>query len=97
MKSKLGYLLSGPLPHSADFSTSALHIAAQHGVDYGLQEFWAIEAVGTSASTSTADKEFTQSYINSCVMRNDDGSYTAGFPWKANHLTLPTNQAVCTV
>jgi len=65
MKSKLGYLLSGPLPHSADSSTSALHIAAQHGVDYDLQEFWAIEAVGTSASTSTADKEFTQSYINS--------------------------------
>ena len=93
MKSKLGYVLSGPLPQSVDTTTSALHIAALQTNEYDLQRFWAIEASGTSPSCNT-DNEPIQSYIDSCILRNDDGSYTARFPWKENHPTLPSNRSM---
>ena len=93
MKSKLGYVLSGPLPQSVDTTTSALHIAALQTNEYDLQRFWAIEASGTSPSCNT-DNEPIQSYIDSCISRND-GSYTARFPWKENHPPLPSNRSIC--
>jgi len=94
VKSKLGYLLSGPLPNTVNTSASALHVAALQTDEYDLQRFWAIEASGTS-STCITTRESIQSYINSSVSRNGDGSFTARFPWKDNHAPLPTNKLVC--
>lgn len=95
MKSKLGYLLSGPLPNTVDTSTSALHVAAIQTNAYDLQRFWAIEASGTSLSCTTTARESIQSYIDSSISRNGDGSCTARFPWKENHPPLSTNKLVC--
>ena len=96
MKSKLGYLLSGPLPCTTDTSTSTLHVATLQTNEYDLQRFWAIEGSGASSSCNAA-RESIQSYIDSSISRNNDGSYTARFPWKENHPSLPTNKLVCEV
>ena len=94
MKSKLGYVLSGPLPYSTETTTSALHIAALQTNEYDLHRFWVIETSGTSPSCTT-DNKFIQSYIDSCISRNNDGSYTARFLWKEYHLPLPSNRSIC--
>lgn len=44
---------------------------------------------------TTTAKESIQSYIDSSISRNGDGSYTARFLWKENHPPLPTNKLVC--
>ncbi|XP_065895654.1 uncharacterized protein [Dysidea avara] len=62
--------------------------------EYDLQRFWTIEASGTSPSCNT-DNEPIQSYIDSCISRNDDGSYTARFPWKETHPPSPNNRSIC--
>ena len=38
---------------------------------------------------------FLQSYCNSHISRRSDGTYCAGFPWKAEHPPLPNNFEVC--
>ena len=93
MKSKLGYLLLGPLPNSIDATTSTLHIAALQTNEYDLQRFWA-KAPDTLPSC-TSDTESIQSFIDSNISRNDDRSYTARFPWKEIYSPLPTNQSIC--
>ena len=60
MKSKLGYLLSGPLSQSPHPTTSALNIITQQiEEDCDLQKFWAIESTGTSSPNTVWRKNLT--------------------------------------
>ena len=100
MKSKVGYLLSGPLSQSKTPTANVLNITiyTQHIEieDGDLQKFWAIESTGMSSLTvNESDKEFFQSYIKSSIRRQPDGSYMARFPWKVSHPPLPTNRKTC--
>ena len=94
MKSKLGYLLSGPLtpPNkcSKNSTASILHISTNFEQQTDL--FWNIEYVATS---SAPVDPVVAEYQKICISREADGSYTACFPWKFNHPTLPTNLALC--
>ena len=96
MKSKLGYLLSGPLtpPHQCleNSKTSVFHISA-HSEQTDV--FWNIESVATSPDPIDPHKTVMAEYQKTCVSREADGSYTARFPWKLNHPTLPTNLTLC--
>ena len=99
MKSKIGYLLSGPLSHSENLITNdyVLNITTQQPEENcDLQQFWAIESTGTSSPTlDNNDREYVQSYINSSITHQSDGSYIARFPWKEFHPPLPTNRTTC--
>ena len=95
--SKLGYLLSGPLPkHSHSPTISLFHVSAQTPKETSdLERFWSIESTGTQLTTENSDEQFLQSYINSNITCQQDGSYSLRFPWKENHPPLPTNYNVC--
>ena len=83
MNSKIGYLLSGPLSPQQTSALNILNVTTQH-IDTGsgdLQRFWAIESTGTSSVIDgDSVKTFLQSYIDSSITRQPDGSYTARFP-----------------
>jgi len=82
--SKLGYLLSGPLPtgYTLTTHTSALHVTT----NCDLRQFWELESTGTNATFDTSTNEtFLLDYSNTHVSRQPDGSYCAKLPWKPVH------------
>ena len=98
MSSKLGYLLSGPLSLQKPFNTTTCSFLVTVNHDdknCDLQQFWCLEATGTTPTTDSTDKEFLIEYSRTCVSRQPDGSYCAKFPWKPSHPPLPTNREVC--
>ena len=95
VKSKIGYLLSGPMPHMSDSPAAVLHTNILH-VDSTELKFWTLESTGISPKTDNSNADSViQSYINLNVSRLPDGSYTTKFPWKPNHPPLPTNYTLC--
>ena len=98
MSSKLGYLLSGPLPmeHSLTTHTNVLHVSTHHNMASDLTQFWELESTGTNATPdSDTNKKFLTDYSNTHVNRQPDGSYCARLPWKPDHPPLPTNREIC--
>ena len=94
MSSKLGYLLSGPLPMEEPLNTTtSSHAAVQYnGKECDLQQFWNLEATGTtSVNEGNSDKGFLTEYSRTFISRQTDGSYCAKLPWKPIHPPLPTN------
>jgi len=97
VESRLGYLLSGPLP-----LTQSLYVACSQVLnlscfteDIGHDSFWQIESMGTSPAEQTADTDFLQQYIKNCITVEPSGTYSLKFPWKTNHPVLPSNYTVC--
>ena len=93
---KLGYLLSGPLPAPQPHSvvTNLLSIAVNHDADeQDLQKFWTVEDAGVTADNP--DKKFLDCYSETHITRQDDGSYSAMFPWREDHPPLPDNLHIC--
>ena len=75
VQSKLGYLLSGPLPSATHVSTILVHIfhvsATSTDTTCHLEKFWQVESAGvTTPLQKTADQQFLKSYIDSCVTPN---------------------------
>ena len=99
MQSKLGYLLSGPIksPRSDTTPTNILNVMISHyDEDKQLEKFWSLESLGITSPTSNNDESnLPREYQQSAISREDDGSYTAKFPWKDDHPSLPSNFSVC--
>ena len=96
VSSRLGYLLSGPLPvpQPSSVVTSLLSMTANCSTDeQDLQKFWTVEDAGVAADNP--DKKFLEHYSESHITRQADGSYSAMFPWKDNHPPLPNNYQIC--
>ena len=96
VSSRLGYLLSGPLPviQSNTVVTSLLNVVMDHETDeQNLQKFWTIEDAGIT--TDGQDKQFLEHYSATHITRQEDGSYCAMFPWKDDHPPLSNNYQVC--
>ena len=97
MKSRLGYLLSGPFTpprkQSKHQAASVLHVSVQPL--HSTELFWTMESTAISLASMDPDKQFLAEYQRTCITRESDGSYTARFPWKPNHAPLPTNFTVC--
>ena len=53
-----------------------------------------MEPTDTTGCKISNDHFFLQ-YQNSCISREEDGGYTVKFPWKNDHVILPSNYAVC--
>ena len=98
VQSKLGYLLSGPLPSVRQNTLINLcHVSINsNDVACDLEKFWQVESTGvTISSKKETDKQFLKLYIDSCVTRQSDGSYSLKFPWKTDHPPLPSNYTTC--
>ena len=97
VQSKLGYLLSGPLPAQTQCNLISLHVTTTTSHEAcDLEKFWQIESSGISTSTKdNTDKCFLKSYVNSCVNSKPDGSYSLKFPWRPDHPPLPSNYTTC--
>ena len=96
--SKLGYLLSGPLPgaYSHTSTASLFHVSVQSPAETpSLEQFWNIESTGTQPAVEDPDKQFLESYMQTNITCQQDGSYSLKFPWKENHPPLPTNYNIC--
>ena len=97
MSSKLGYLLSGPLPVDKTAAiTNALRVSTHCLSDEcDLTQFWQLESAGTTPANNTNDKGYLTEYVQTSISRQPDGSYCTKLPWKTNHLPLPTNGKIC--
>jgi len=100
VQSRLGYLLSGPLPVCQSFESTCLHVSALSCIAEETEHYttlWQIESVGTTAAQDP-DANFMQEYMATKITVQPDGAYSLKFPWKTSHPPhppLPTNYAVC--
>ncbi len=97
VKSKLGYLLSGParsIP-SLTPTTNILNVMTSHNIEeFDVERFWTVESLGIE-SPSCKEKNPSLEYQNTSITREEDGGYVAAFPWKTEHPPLPSNFNVC--
>jgi hypothetical protein len=55
-----------------------------------------LESLGiTGPTTNNDESSLSREYQQSAISREDDGSYTAKFPWKDKHPALPSNFSIC--
>ena len=100
-QSRLGYLLSGPLPDILPDSTSSalLQITSTMPSEEpslpNLEKFWSVEGIGTDTVTKSADLTFLKLYQESAISRTSEGTYVAKFPWKVDKPDLLSNFATC--
>ena len=97
-QSKLGYLLSGPLPSSDNQVSSVMlqiNTTISQPQDPDLQYFWAVETIATNGDDQQ-NTEFLQSYQSTHISRDSSGTYIAKFPWNDNKLCLTSNFNICT-
>ena len=94
VKSKTGYLLSGPFKTDQPVHSIAnfLQISSD---EYDLQQLWSLESLGITPTTEDTHKHFLEQYQQSSIRWDSNGSYIAGFPWKPEHPPLPSNYTVC--
>jgi hypothetical protein len=97
VKSKLGYLLSGParcIP-SPTPTTNILNVMTSHNIEeFDVERFWTVESLGIE-SPSCKEKNPSLEYQNTSITREEDAGYVAAFPWKTEHPPLPSNFNVC--
>ena len=94
-KSKIGYLLSGPVPttrQSTSIRASILHVMTSHKQDeFDLERFWNLESIGIKPPAATDETTaFLRHYQDASITLRDKG-YNAKLPWKEDHPPLPTN------
>ncbi|XP_053373003.1 uncharacterized protein LOC128546473 [Mercenaria mercenaria] len=101
VQSRIGYLLSGPLPVSTykQLPVSVQGRPTHHMLNVlksptdpcDLERFWRLESLGISEneenkSTTTYQEDYLRDSIS-----YSNGHYSAKLPWKDDHETLPTN------
>ncbi|XP_071132834.1 uncharacterized protein [Mytilus edulis] len=98
VKSKLGYLLSGPLhsEKSKHSTTSSIFnvLISRKTEEHDLEAFWKLEAIGIeSPEVHEKENDYIRNYqVSSIEFR--DHKYYAKLPWKTDHDELPLNYAV---
>ena len=96
-KSKIGYLLSGPLSksnHSESLNSSILSVVTEHQQEeFDLERFWRIESVGVLPNSSEDTPDFLKYYQDTSIML-EDGWYSERLPWRPEHPPLPSNAKI---
>lgn len=98
VKSKIGYLLSGPTSQSSRTKGTSDHIynviAMHTSLEQSLERFWNLESIGI---VNTPDKkefnENVKTYQDKCIEFHDN-KYYAKLPWKYDHPELPSNYGI---
>ena len=89
MQSKIGYLLSGPLPstHSANEAANFLIFSTSPLQEVDLQRFWSLESMGMTSSTDDDPQNHFLKIINVRLSQVNPVVVTMrGFPGKQNIL-----------
>ena len=97
-KSKIGYLLSGPVRttnQSTRARASILHVMASHEQgEFDLERFWNLESIGIKPPEATDETTaFLRHYQDTSITQQEKG-YNAKLPWKEDHPPLPTNHDI---
>ena len=97
VESKLGYLLSGPLPLPVTATSTSFYVSILSCTTENTHHnsFWQVESTGTNPVAQNPDAKFLQQYMDTHITLQPDGAYSLKFPWKDNHPLLPSNYAVC--
>ena len=98
VKSKIGYLLSGPVDRSENKgspTSSILNVMLSHKPEeFNLEQFWKLESIGINSNETDEESDtFLESYQENSIEFKDN-KYFAGLPWKKEHDELPTNFVV---
>ncbi|VDI06839.1 Hypothetical predicted protein [Mytilus galloprovincialis] len=94
VKSRIGYLLSGPTQKSTEGTTSMMNILIGHKEEeYDLENFWKIESLGiTPQNKEKSNAEYLENFISTNISYDAKTcKYTAKLPWKDDHKPLPSN------
>ena len=98
VQSRLGYLLSRPLPLPQPINSTNLHIAilSYTTETSDLFQFWNSESASLSPTTDTPDNNvLLQQYMKSHITIRSDSAYSLCFPWREDHPLLPYNYFIC--
>ena len=97
VKSRLGYLLSGPLNRCSNEPNSAsmLNVLIDHKIEeHDIERFWKLESMGVAlVENSKETTSFYDTYQESCITYKDN-KYCAKLPWKEDCPELPTNRNI---
>ncbi|XP_052245580.1 uncharacterized protein LOC127854555 [Dreissena polymorpha] len=97
VKSKIGYLLSGPMPSTfhASADKHILNVLASRAQEHSiLERFWSLENMGISpCEPDRKSVEYLKQY-QATAIEYDNGRYHAKLPWKQDHPALPTNHNI---
>ncbi len=97
VKSKLGYLLSGPIHNntSRDSNERICNVITSHVPDEtALERFWSLESMGITSSISDPKFADTLEQYQQTSIEYTDGRYCAKLPWKLDHPPLPSNYEI---
>ena len=97
VKSKIGYLLSGPITDTSTTSDGKtvqhiLNVMTSHmPVENALERFWSLESMGIVPDAPTEKvTDYLEQYQKNSI-EHRDGRYYAKLPWKQDHEALPSN------
>ncbi|VDI29119.1 Hypothetical predicted protein, partial [Mytilus galloprovincialis] len=98
VKSKLGYLLSGPTSPDMNRKSGAVgmfNILTNHKPEeFNLEAFWKLESLGVvDVEPEDENIDFMNMYQKTSVEFRKN-RYVAKLPWKQDHETLPTNYVI---
>ncbi|XP_028408804.1 uncharacterized protein LOC114531382 [Dendronephthya gigantea] len=93
-KSKLGYLLSGPVSlinQTSTLNATILNVmTASKYVEFELQRFLELDSIGIWSDQKDDTSEFLLHYQDTSISLKD-GKYDAKLPWKPEQPILPSN------
>ncbi|XP_069115378.1 uncharacterized protein [Argopecten irradians] len=101
VKSKIGYLLSGPYQGISSLNQrqnmSVMNVLVSHKKDEcDLEKFWKVESLGIQKKDDKTEDEsctYLENYKQSCIEFRGN-KYIAKLPWRDDHSPLPTNKEV---
>ena len=100
IKTRVGWVLSGPTESSSDNTTANLLVKTTHvlrihttpvedRMDQQLKKFWELESLGIHQDEGSVQDTFNQ------TISFREGRYQVELPWKPHHRPLPTNLELC--
>jgi hypothetical protein len=96
-KSKIGYLLSGPIPltnQTSALNTAILNImTASKDDEFEFRRFWELESIGIQPRQKDDTSDFLQQYQDTSISLKG-GKYHAKLPWKPDQPILPPNAEI---
>ena len=96
VQSRIGYLLSGPLPvhkEKRSITQHMLNVITSPPNPMDLERFWKLESIGITLEEDIAKSDDLTTYMDTCISFSE-GKYVAKLPWKEDHPPLPTNYAI---
>ena len=101
MKSKFGWILSGPLSHNSDNDVGAVchridtNNSNEDDLEKLLPRFWELNAIGINDDHPDEENRVHIAFQRDIKFNGNTGRYTMRLPWKNNNKNLPSNYRLC--